>query len=500
MGGMAYGVTVGPVAISSGTNFYTVDTSSISGRGNRQNVAIGDPTGGSQLAPVDAITGLVVQLATSSANGIGTINNTTFGATKSGTWNALGVDVGTGTWPVSIFGGSIANTSFAATQTTNSSLRASVMIDGSSNTVAATKSGTWNAVTVDVGTGTWPVSIVGGGASGGTSSNFTAAFPTAGTAVGGINSDGKMQAFRVDSSSNIYVNIAAGAAAGGTSSNYVSAFPSAGTAVGFINSSGNMQAARVDTSSNVLVSIVQNGVFGATVTYNGTQTVSANQGTAGTSAWKVDFSTGVQVIQGTAGTSAWKVDLSTGVQVNGTVTSNQGTAGTSAWKIDATTGIAVVGNVASGASDSGNPVKQGAVGRTTYQTAVTDGQRVDVQADSEGKQVVMPYAVPALSTSGVTAAMTGTTDTILVSSGGSNINTYITHISCFNSHATVGTVINFKNGTTTRYTGYAVAAGGGFAVTFPTPLAGAANTQWTATNATTGSNTYCDMAGYFAKN
>lgn len=162
--------------------------------------------------------------------------------------------------------------------------------------------------------------------------------------------------------------------------------------------------------------------------------------------------------------------------------------------------VSTVGNVASGATDSGNPIKIGGVGRTTYQTAVTDGQRVDAQLDSEGKQVMMPYAVPALSTSGVTAAMTGVTDTVLISSGGASINTYINHILCTNSHATVSTFVNIKNGQTVRYTGYAVAAGGGFSTTLPTALPGASNSQWSAADVTTGANVICDMVGYFAKN
>lgn len=168
--------------------------------------------------------------------------------------------------------------------------------------------------------------------------------------------------------------------------------------------------------------------------------------------------------------------------------------------IVSTNTLAVGGNVASGASDSGNPVKIGGIGHTTYQTAVTDGQRADSQFDSEGKAVVMPYAIPALFTSGATAAMTATADTVIISSGGANILTYIDQITCTNSHATVGTVINIKNGQTIFYTAYAVAAGGGFSISLPTPLRGAANTQWAAVNATTGSNTYCSAAGYFAKN
>lgn len=57
--------------------------------------------------------------------------------------------------------------------------------------------------------------------------------------------------------------------------------------------------------------------------------------------------------------------------------------------IDIKRRLIVVGNVAAGATDSGNPVKTGGVGRTANPTAVTNGQRVDATFDKLGKQVVV---------------------------------------------------------------------------------------------------------------
>lgn len=48
----------------------------------------------------------------------------------------------------------------------------------------------------------------------------------------------------------------------------------------------------------------------------------------------------------------------------------------------------VVGNVASGATDSGNPVKIGGLAKTAQPTAVTDGQRVNILTDKLGRLVV----------------------------------------------------------------------------------------------------------------
>lgn len=50
--------------------------------------------------------------------------------------------------------------------------------------------------------------------------------------------------------------------------------------------------------------------------------------------------------------------------------------------------MAVQGTVASGATDSGNPVKQGFKGLTGAPSAVTNGQRVDAASDEYGHQLV----------------------------------------------------------------------------------------------------------------
>lgn len=73
-------------------------------------------------------------------------------------------------------------------------------------------------------------------------------------------------------------------------------------------------------------------------------------------------------------------------QVNGqTVNVGTGAAGTGTMRVttstDSTIGTLTGGGVASGASDSGNPVKVGGVFNTTQPT-LTNGQRGDVQMDS----------------------------------------------------------------------------------------------------------------------
>jgi hypothetical protein len=100
------------------------------------------------------------------------------------------------------------------------------------------------------------VNVAAGGAAGGTSSTFGAAFPGPGTAVGAKDaSTGFMQGLNVDPSGNLKVNIAVGSG-GGTSSTFGAAFPIAGlgTAIGAYDGT-NMQPLRVDATAlhNLLV-------------------------------------------------------------------------------------------------------------------------------------------------------------------------------------------------------------------------------------------------------
>ncbi len=74
--------------------------------------------------------------------------------------------------------------------------------------------------------------------------------------------------------------------------------------------------------------------------------------------------------------------------------------------------IPVAGDVASGSSDSGNPVKLGAVGHTAAPTAVGDGQRVNLIADKTGRMVVVGALRNLLATQ--TASLTTTAETTII--------------------------------------------------------------------------------------
>lgn len=158
--------------------------------------------------------------------------------------------------------------------------------------------------------------------------------------------------------------------------------------------------------------------------------------------------------------------------------------------------LEVVGDVAHGGSNAGNPVKTGNRARTIDIGAATNDLILDSISDKTGRTLVAPYAIPENYISGLTAAITGTSDTAVIASPGASIKNYITQVLVTNSHATVGTVVELKSATTVLYRGYAAPAGGGFALTFPVPLVCAANEAFNAANVTTGSNTYVSATGY----
>lgn len=260
--------------------------------------------------------------------------------------------------------------------------------------------------------------------------------------------------------------------------------------------SGDAGAIAIDASRRQLVSLEVDNVGLAT---------STNQSTANTSLSNIDTNTtdipNVIGTDGAAGPSSTisvagtesggnlqeiRVDSDGHLQVDvlGTVT------------VDLSTNNDIQGQVAHDSAVSGNPVHIGAEARTSNGTAVGNGDAVRVQADTLGKQVVLPYGLLETVVQGDTGNITNTSDTSTIAAQGAGVRTYITHISVSNSHATVGTWVNIKDGTTTMYTIYAKEDGGGATITLPTPLRGTANTAWNAANETTGSNTRVNLVGF----
>lgn len=210
--------------------------------------------------------------------------------------------------------------------------------------------------------------------------------------------------------------------------------------------------------------------------------------------------TALRVTIATDSTGVLSIDDNGGsITVDGTVTANpaSGTITT----VSTVTALTTLtgGGVAHDGADAGNPIKTGARATTADITAVAAADRTDTLSDTIGYGLVRPYALHENLTQGATAAITGTASTEVIAAGAAGVRNYITSLTVINSHATVSTVVEIRDGAATViHRGYALAAGGGYVVTFPTPLRGTAATAINAFAITTGSNVYVSGSGYRA--
>ena len=142
----------------------------------------------------------------------------------------------------------------------------------------------------------------------------------------------------------------------------------------------------------------------------------------------------------------------------------------------------VVGDAAHGASVAGNPLLNGLECRTTIPTAVTDGQVVRAQGDTEGKTVTTPHSVRALVVDN-NISLTTTSETTLIAAGAANVFRDLTLITLSNESSTkVRVDIKDSTAGTTKLSVTLAADGGGAVIPFPCPKKqGTAANNWTAT-------------------
>lgn len=87
----------------------------------------------------------------------------------------------------------------------------------------------------------------------------------------------------------------------------------------------------------------------------------------------------------------------------------------------------------------------------------------------------------------------------LIEAQGAGVRIFLTSIVVTNAHATVGTLVTIKDdttgGTNILCRGYAAAAGGGFALSFPNPPSTNENKKLIAVCETTGATVYISAVG-----
>ena len=157
----------------------------------------------------------------------------------------------------------------------------------------------------------------------------------------------------------------------------------------------------------------------------------------------------------------------------------------------------VQGDAAHDAAVSGNPLLMGAEARTTDGTPVASGDAVRTIGDTLGKQVVLQGATHDVHVDG-TATFTTTAAADILAAAGVGRRTVVTAILVTNAHATVGTKVEIRDGTTVKILGFVAANGGRF-----TPNAGGTplfisttNTAITARCVTTGADVDVNISGY----
>lgn len=167
-------------------------------------------------------------------------------------------------------------------------------------------------------------------------------------------------------------------------------------------------------------------------------------------------------------------------------------------RVDSLGHLWTAGQVAHDSVITGAPVRIGARAMTADISSVASGDQCDILCDIKGKMVVLPYALNENSWQYAGPAITDTADDAVKASAGAGLRNYVTSLTVINSHATVGTVVELKDGSTVIHRGYAAPLGGGYTVTFPTALKGSAATAINVACVTTGSNTYVNASGYVA--
>ena len=144
------------------------------------------------------------------------------------------------------------------------------------------------------------------------------------------------------------------------------------------------------------------------------------------------------------------------------------------WDNTASDGASVSGDVAHDGVDAGEPVKVGAVARSSEQTAVANADRVNLVADLVGKLITLPYCNPENLLDGTNTATSSTANVEIEAAQAAGVRIYATGFIVSNSSTTF-TEVNIKDGITIRLV-YPAPGTSGACHPLPSPLQGTAAT------------------------
>lgn len=186
--------------------------------------------------------------------------------------------------------------------------------------------------------------------------------------------------------------------------------------------------------------------------------------------WRGNSSVGALV---TTGASSVAVVI-IGGSILTSSTANQSVSGTIGASIIGITPVNLVsanGVTVIGTGSNGNDSLTSVLGLNTATfNYVFNGTSWDMQRGNKTiGTLVTPYQFPSSLVSGVTSVITGTASVQVLAPAAASQRNYITNVLVTNA-AAVGTTVQLFDGGNVIYAGYAAASGGGFAVSFPSPL------------------------------
>ena len=329
--------------------------------------------------------------------------------------------------------------------------------DGSGNAITSTSS----ALDVNIKSGASSGTQYTQGASQASPVGTVAMAKTAGNVI---------NALALDASGNLNVNVAAGSITGGNAAAGATgaAVPASADYTGF-NSGGNLVGV---STANALPVAVQNAIPAGTNIIGKTGIDQTTPGT--TNAVYVTGVDGSAVLTGNGVTGAGSQRVT--VASDNTpfaVKIDQTTPGT-------TNAVVAEGDVASGAADSGPPLKIGGVAQNVVPTSTATGNRINANYDLAGRAIVA-YSDRALAKRGSAITLASTTETTILAATAATYND-LTGIMVSNTSTTTAVRIDFRDATAgTIQFSLSLAANGGAVIMPPVPFnQTTVNNNWTA--------------------